>query len=234
MRAKWAVWLPAAMVAMLMLALAAATPAQEAEDKRPSQPLFHDYYSGTVTVQGVAAPAGAQLIACVDNCDTYRSDTVQVGDNGAYTALILAPTDWRMIGRDVAFHIVNEHGSIQADQIAEFIGVYDLYTLALTFSNAIPAAPTPTPQPTPTPTPTPEPTPTPQPTATPEPTATPQPTPTPEPTATPEPTPTAILPVTGDTVVTRIPPLAIVGGVALAAAGLYALYLAARRARRSP
>ena len=40
--------------------------------------------------------------------------------------------------------------------------------------------------------------------------------------------------MTGDTAVTRIPPLAIVGGVALAAAGLYALYLAARRARRSP
>ena len=91
MRAKWAVWLPAAMMAMLMLALAAAAPAQEAEDKRPSQPLLHDYYSGTVTVQGVAAPAGAHLIACVDSCGAYRSDAVQVGGNGAYTGLILAP-----------------------------------------------------------------------------------------------------------------------------------------------
>ena len=226
MRAKWTVWLPAAMVAMLMLALAAATPAQEAEDKRPSQPLLHDFYSGTVTVQGVAAPAGVQLIACVDSCGTYRSDVVQVGDNGSFTGLILAPTDRRMIGREVAFYIVNRYGRVQADEIREFVGVYDLYTLALTFSNAIPAAPEPTPQPTATPQPTPTPTP--------EPTPTPQPTATPEPTATLEPTPTAILPVTGDTAVTRIPPLAIVGGVALAAAGLYALYLAARRARRNP
>ena len=113
-RSKWVVWPVAAM--MLMLALVAAMPAQQIEDKRPAQPLLHDYYSGTVTVQGSPAPAGTQLIACVDSCDTYSSVAVSVGDSGAFTGLILSPTDRRMIGRDVTFHIVNEHGSIQADQ----------------------------------------------------------------------------------------------------------------------
>ena len=39
--------------------------------------------------------------------------------------------------------------------------------------------------------------------------------------------------MTGDTVVTRIPPLAIVGGIVLALAGGALLYAAARRARNS-
>ena len=237
MRGKWAAWPLAAMVAMLILASAAALPSQGIEDKRPAQPLLHDYYSGTVTVQGALAPAGTQLIACVDSCNTYQSDAVSVGDAGAFTGLILAPTDRRMIGRDVTFHIVNQYGSIQADQTAEFIGVYDLYRSELNFSDPLPSPPQPTATPTPTPRPTATPTPTPEPTATPvptpEPTATPVPTPTLEPSPTPEPTPTAILPVTGDPVVARIPPIAILGGLALAAAGLYALYIASRRARRS-
>ena len=38
--------------------------------------------------------------------------------------------------------------------------------------------------------------------------------------------------MTGDTAVTRIPPLAIVGGIALAVGGLVLLYVAARRAGR--
>ena len=221
---KWAVWPLAILAAMLMLTLMAAVPGQE-QDKRPLQPLLQDYYSGAVTVQGSPAPAGVQLVACVDDCGTYQTEAVVVGEAGRYSSLVIEPTDRRMIGRDVTFHIINEHGSIQADEIREFYGVYDLYTQDLTFSSPLPAPPTPTPIPTATPVPTP----TPVPTATPEPT----PTATPEPTPTPQPTPTAILPVTGDTTVTRIPPLAIVGGIALALFGGALLYVAARRARQS-
>ena len=123
MRSKWAVRAISAVVAVIMLSLLAAMPGQqptpppEVEDKRPAQPLLHDYYSGFVTVQGAPAPAGTQLIACVDSCSTYQSSPVSVGDGGAYTGLIIAPTDRRMIGRDVTFHIVNEHGSIQAKEV---------------------------------------------------------------------------------------------------------------------
>ena len=229
MRAKWAIWPAAAAMTILLLAMVAANPGQSGEDLRPSQPLLQDYYSGTVTIQGAPAPEGTQLVACVDSCDTYMSTPVSVGAEGAYTGLTIAPTDTRMIGRDVNFHIVNEHGSIQADYSSEFYGVYDLYTSNLNFGDPLPVPVPPTPIPTPTPTPVP-PTATPVP-PTPEPTATPEPTPTPEPTITPQPTPTAILPVTGDTAVTRIPPVVIALGAALAAAGLAVLLYSLRRPR---
>ena len=205
-----------------MLTATAAVPGQD-QGKRPSQPLLQDFYSGVATVQGSPAPSGTLLVACVDSCATYQTASVTVGDSGAYTGLMLEPTDHRMIGRDVTFHIINQHGSIQASETSEFYGVYDLYTRDLTFNSPLPAPATPTPIPTATPVPTATPTPTP--TATPEPSATPTPTPVPDP------TPTAILPVTGDTAITRIPPLAVVGGIVLVLAGGGLLYAAARRAR---
>ena len=222
MSTKWAVMPLAVLATMLMLTITAAVPGQD-QGKRPSQPLLQDYYSGTVTVQGSAAPEGTLLVACVDGCANYQSTAVVVGESGAYTGMMLEPADYRMIGRDVTFHIINQYGDIQAEQTSEFYGIYDLYTLDLTFSSPLPAPATPTPKPTATPVPT----------ATPEPTATPTPEPTvtPEPTPVPDPTPTAILPVTGDTAITRIPPLAIVGGIVLVLAGGVLLYLAARRAR---
>ena len=219
---KWAVTPLAVLAAMLMLIVTAAVPGQD-QGKRPSQPLLQDFYSGTATVQGSPAPTGTLVVACVDDCETYQSAAVTVGESGSYAGLMLEPTDHRMIGRDVTFHIVNQHGSIQASETSEFYGVYDLYTQNLTFDSPLPAPATPTPTPTATPVPT----------ATPEPTATPTPEPTeaPTPTPVPDPTPTAILPVTGDTTVTRIPPLAIVGGIALVLVGGGLLYAAARRAR---
>lgn len=218
MRAKWAAWPLAVMAALLVLAMVAALPSQEIADKRPSQPLLQDFYSGSVTVGGAEAAAGTQVVACVDGCANYQSDAITVGEGGTYRGLMLEPTDPFMIGRTVTFHIINEHGSIQAGEERAFIGVYDLYSLDLTFAGPLPSPATPTPPPTATPTPAPTPTP--------EPTATPAPTPVPAP------TPTAILPVTGDTAVTRIPPLAIVGGVALFIAGAVLLVAAGRRARR--
>ena len=144
MTTKWAVMPLAILAAMLMLAAIAAAPGQD-QGKRPLGPLLQDYYSGTVTVQGSPAPAGTQLIACVDSCATYHTAAVSIGESGAYTGLTLEPTDYRMIGRDVTFHIVNQHGSIQAEETGEFYGVYDLYTQNLTFLAALPAPPTPTP-----------------------------------------------------------------------------------------
>ena len=228
---------------MGMLALLA-VPAL-AQEGRPPQPLLADYFQGTATVQGSAGPSGTQMVACVERCADFQSEKVTIGDNGSYSNLEVDPTSESLIGGHVYFYIVNEHGSVRADQSGRFAGVYNTYTLNLTFSSAIPDGATPTPAPTPTSTPRPQPTSTavPQvaaqaePTSTPEPTPTPTPTPeptstaVPEATSTPEPTPTAILPVTGDTAITRIPPLAMVGGVVVAGLGLLVLYLAARRAR---
>ena len=225
MRAWW--WMLAGILALLLVA---AAPAQ---DGRPPAPLEPDYYSGTVTVQGSTPSEGTQLVACIDGCDSYQSRAVTLDADGAFTWLALTPQDWDLVGDDVTFYITTVYGSIRAAETQLFIGARQTYTVSLTFADAIPTDyPTPTPPPTatPVPTPTPEPTPTP----TPEPTATPEPTPTPEPTATPEPTPTAILPVTGDTAVTRIPPTVLGAGIAALALGASLLFFSFIFVRRPP
>ena len=230
MRAWW--WMLAGILALLLVA---AAPAQEG---RPPAPLEPDYYSGSVTVQGAPALEGAQLIACIDGCDSYQSRAVTLDANGSFTWLALTPQDWDLVGDDVTFHITTIYGSIRAAETQLFIGARQTYTVDLSFADAIPTDyPTPTPPPTPTavPTATPSPTATPEPTPTPTPapTATPVPTATPTPTATPEPTPTAILPVTGDTAVTRIPPVVLAAGIAALALGAGLLLLSVRRSTRS-
>ena len=217
----------------LAILLVAAAPAQ---DGRPPSPLEPDYYSGAVTVQGAVPPQDTQLVACIDGCDSYQSSPVSTAADGSFQWLALKPQDWDLVGDAVTFYITTVYGSIQAAETQLFIGARQTYTIALTFADPIPTDyPTPTPPPTPTPRPTLTPTPTPTPAPpTPEPTATPTPTPvppTPSPTPTPEPTPTAILPVTGDTAVTRIPPLVIAAGIALLALGAALLLLSTRRAR---
>ena len=217
-----------AILALLALAAMMALPAQ-AQEGRPPQPLLQDYFQGTVTVQGSPAPTGTQMVACVELCANFQSAKVSIGANGSYSGLEVNPTNSALIGGDVSFYILNQHGSIQADQTGSFAGVYNTYTLDLTFSNPIPDGSTPTPEPTATPEP--PATPTPQPTATPVPLPTVAP--EPEPTAVPEPTPTPILPVTGDPNIAGIPPLAILGGATLAVLGIFILYLAAQRARQT-
>lgn len=231
MQVRWLI----AMAGILMLALVAANPWQ---DGRPPSPLEPDFYSGTVTVQGSTPPAGTQLVACIDGCDSYQTAPVSLDADGAFSWLTLRPESWDQIGDEVTFHITTVYGSIQANETNLFVGARQLPTVTLTFSAAIPTDyPTATPPPTPTPRPTatPTPTPTPAPTPTPEPTPTPVP-PTPTATPVPPPTPTAILPVTGDTAVTRVPIFALAVGIALLAGGavLFAVATGRLRSIRNP
>ena len=220
------------------LALMGAVPLQ---DERPPQPVFPEFISGTVTVQGSPAPAGAQLVACIDDCDTvYQSEPKTLAEGGRFERLELDPGDDSLINRDVTFYLVNEFGRIKAQEVRPFIGVLGRYRVALTFLNPLPAPtappPSPTPTETPTPTDTPVPTPTPAPTDTPVPTLTPTPTPVPTatavipPTPTTPPTPTALLPATGDPTVAQIPKLLLIAGAIAVALGA-AILLAARLRR---
>ncbi len=184
-------------------------------------PLEPDYYSGTVTVQGATPAVGTQLVSCVETCSVYQSDPVYLDASGAFEWLKVGPQDHSLVADTVTFHIVNDHGSIQAAETGIHAAARNRFDVILTFADAIP---TQAPDPTPTPTPPP-----PAPTATPEPTPTPTPEPTPTPTPEPTPTPTAVLPVTGDHAVTRIPPIAIAVGIALVTAGAALLFVAARR-----
>ena len=219
----------AATVALTLgaLALIAAGPAQQDDDERPPEPLFPDYYSGSVTLQDSPAPQGLQLIACIEDCDTgYQSEPVTLGPGGEYELLKLDPEDDAFIEGVITFYIVNEHGRIPAGETSIFQGILEINDLDLGFDQPLPT-PEP-PPPTPTPTPQPTPTPTPEPTPTPQPTPQPTPTPTPPPAPTPVPTPTAALPVPGDPAFTSIPPAALIAGALTLTAGA-ALILIRRR-----
>ena len=125
------------------------------QDERPPQPLFQDFFAGTVLLQGVPAPAGAQLIACVDSCAAgFESQPVQLQPGGGYDLLEVNPSDEALIGRLVSFFLINEFGRIKAAETRGFVGVFDFYTVNLTFNDPLPV-PTPTPTVTPIPTLTP-------------------------------------------------------------------------------
>ena len=140
-------------LAVILLTMVAAVPAQ---DERPPQPFFQEFFSGEVTLQGVPAPAGAQLIACVGDCLTaFQSQPVTMEPGGIYTLLEVNPEDQSLIGLPVSFYLVNEFGRIQAEETREFVGIFNFYTLNLTFNDRLPVpTPTPTLRPTATLTPT--------------------------------------------------------------------------------
>ena len=139
-------------LAMSMFSTLGAIPAQ---DERPPQPFFQDFFSGTVLLLGVPLPAGAQLIACVDSCITgFQSQPLELQPGGKYNLLEVNPSDEGLIGRLVSFYLINEFGRIKAAETRSFVGVFDFYTVNLTFNDPLPV-PTPTPTVTPIPTLTP-------------------------------------------------------------------------------
>ena len=139
-------------MAAIILSALAAVPGQ---GERPPQPLFEDFFSGSVSLQGSPAPAGSQLIACIVDCATgFESQPVRIGPGGRYDRLELNPSDEALIGRTVNFYLVNQYGRIKAVETTSFVGVFDFYSLDLTFNQPLPV-PTPTPTVTPIPTVTP-------------------------------------------------------------------------------
>ena len=126
------------------------------QGERPPQPLFEDFFSGSVTLQGSAAPAGTQLIACIIDCTTgFESEPVRILAAGRYEQLELNPSDESLIGRTVSFYLVNQYGRIKAVETTSFVGVFDFYSLDLSFNQSLPVPrPTPTVTPIPTVTPT--------------------------------------------------------------------------------
>ncbi|PKB72881.1 MAG: hypothetical protein BZY75_04745 [SAR202 cluster bacterium Io17-Chloro-G7] len=126
------------------------------QGERPPQPFFQDFYSGTVTLQGVPAPAGTKLIGCVLDCVTgFESKPVELQAGGRYESLEVNPSDEALIGLPVSFYLVNDFGRIKAEETTDFVGVFDFYVADLTFN-----LPLPVPTPIPTVTPTMQPTPT--------------------------------------------------------------------------
>lgn len=148
-----------AALATMTIVLAGAMGAGPRQDGGPSQPFLPEFYSGQVLVQGAPAPAGSELFACIDDCESvYRSAPVGVTESGNYTMLGVTPEDYRLVNRTIYFYLINDFGRIQALETSTFTGsttnicadrAGNCLTLNLSFADSIPE-PIPTPTVTPT------------------------------------------------------------------------------------
>ena len=129
----------------VMLVTLAASPHQD----KPPQPFGPDAFSGRVVVQSSSPPLGMRLFACIDDCLIYKSEVVEIKEGGAYSRLVVNPTDRSLVGHSIHFYLANDFGRIQALETVDFAAATDNFTLDLNFSDAIPV---PTPLPTVTPT----------------------------------------------------------------------------------
>ena len=146
-------------LAALTIVLAGALGAGPRQDEGPPQPFLPEFYSGQVLVQGMSAPPGSELIACIDDCEgVYRSVPVMIAESGNYTFLEVNPEDQGLLNRTVYFYLINQFGRIQALETGKFTGITtnicpdrkgNCRTLDLSFADPIPV-PTPTPTVTPT------------------------------------------------------------------------------------
>ena len=116
---------------------------------KPPQPFGPDAFSGRVVVQSSSPPVGMWLFACIDDCLIYKSEVVGIKEGGAYSRLIVNPTDRSLVGHSIYFYLANDFGLIVALETVDFAAATDNFTLDLNFSDRIPV---PTPLPTVTPT----------------------------------------------------------------------------------
>jgi len=175
--------------------------AGQSQIERPPQPFFQDFFSGSVTVQGTAPPAGTVLIACINSCDSdFESEPYSLKEGGVFDQLEVNPKNEMLVGHAITFYLVNEFGRIQANEKRPYIGVFDFYSQNLTFDGPLP-------KPAPTPVPTPN-----------APAA-----------STAVPTPIASLPIAGDPSVTNLPRIALAAGGIAVAFGSVLLFAARRK-----
>ncbi|MEE3005957.1 MAG: hypothetical protein VX638_10970 [Chloroflexota bacterium] len=132
-------------LSLAMLISLAASPLQD----NPPQPFGPDVFTGRVSVLNDPPPLGMLLFACIDDCSTYKSAVVGIKEEGAYSQLVVGPTDRALLGHTISFFLANEFGNIQAAETVDFVGATDYFTLDLHFEDSVPV-PTPTPSITPT------------------------------------------------------------------------------------
>ena len=132
-----------ALITLTALALVGATPRQSGV---PPLPYNADIFSGAIYLDGVPAPEGLQMVACVSTCDEFQTQTVLTGPGGSYSVLAIHPENRSLRGAQITFHIVNQHGRIQAQEHVYFEGGFNSEVLDLNFTGPLPApAPTPAP-----------------------------------------------------------------------------------------
>ena len=147
----------AILLAALGIAALAMLGADPRQVDRPPQPFFQDFFTGIVLLQGSPPPEGTMLVACIDGCETgFQSVPYSLKSDGSFDQLEVNPPNQVFVGHPITFYLVNEFGSIRAEESRPYIGVFDFYVQDLAFVDPMPAPiPTPAPEPAFTPDPTP-------------------------------------------------------------------------------
>ena len=125
-----------ALITLTALALVGATPRQSGV---PPLPYNADIFSGAIYLDGAPAPEGLQMVACVSTCDEFQTQTVLTGPGGSYSVLAIHPENRSLRGAQITFHIVNQHGRIQAQEHVYFEGGFNSEVLDLNFTGPLPA-----------------------------------------------------------------------------------------------
>ena len=121
---------------LLALGLMGAGPRQEGV---PPAPYGATFFSGKATIQGAPVTGSVSLVGCIDGCgEVYQSEPVNIEANGAYSLLRINPIDTELVGRVVTYHLINEFGSIKAVETNRFEGDFEIYEVALTFTDPLP------------------------------------------------------------------------------------------------
>ena len=105
----------------------------------PPQPYYADYVSGHVVLSDGSSAAGLTLLACLEGCNVYQTEPVEINEDGNYK-LELYPSDRRFIGRSATFYIQNEYGRIRAMEQVGFGGGFKSHVLDLYFEGQLPTS----------------------------------------------------------------------------------------------
>ena len=130
---RWCVLICA--ITLLALCLSASPRQSEV----PPQAFFSDYFSGVVFFQGATPPPGIELMACIRDCQTFRSEGIILGGDGRFALLEVNPSDRFLRGDKIFFYLANAHGQIQATERAVFEGKYAIVEIKLNFDSDLPA-----------------------------------------------------------------------------------------------
>ena len=125
------------MVCLLALSLfcMGASPKQS---EVPPQAFFADYFSGRVVLQGGVPPEGIVLVACIKDCETFRSEEITLDIEGKFALMEVNPDDRFLRGDEILFYLANAHGKIQAEETIPFEGEYSIVEIVLHFNSELP------------------------------------------------------------------------------------------------
>ena len=104
----------------------------------PPQAFFADYFSGRVVLKGGVPPEGIVLVACIKDCETFRSEEVTLDIEGKFALMEVNPDDRFLRGDEILFYLANAHGKIQAEETIPFEGEYSIVEIVLHFNSELP------------------------------------------------------------------------------------------------